>query len=80
MPRTAKGTKTTPRRRKARVPAEKIHAVQIDHYGPPSVLELGEMPQPKVGASDVLIDVHTAGVGSWDPSMRSGAARSARRR
>ena len=69
---TKKKAVNTNGRRKGRILSEKIHAVQLDHFGPPSVLEFGEMPEPRVGANDVLIDVHTAGVGSWDPSLRSG--------
>ena len=49
-----------------------MHAAEIDRTGPPSVLELHEVPTPKVGANDVLIEVDTAGVGSWDPPLRSG--------
>jgi NADPH:quinone reductase len=49
-----------------------MHAAVFDHVGPPSVLELHDVPTPKVGARDVLIAVDTAGVGSWDPALRSG--------
>ena len=50
-----------------------MHAAAIDRVGPASVLQFHEVPTPRVGVNDVLIAVDTAGVGSWDPPMRSGA-------
>jgi len=49
-----------------------MRAVAIDNVGPPSVLKMHDLPMPKVGARDVLIAVDTAGVGSWEPDIRSG--------
>ena len=49
-----------------------MHAAAIDRVGPASVLKMHELPVPKVGPRDVLIEVDTAGVGSWEPSQRAG--------
>jgi len=56
---------------------ETMRAVAIDRHGGPSVLSMHEVPVPRVGASEVLIAVNTAGVGGWDASMRAGPAESA---
>src|SRR4029077_5868174 len=50
-----------------------MRAAAIDRVGPASVLKIHELPLPKMGARDVMIAVHTAGVGSWEPDQRSGA-------
>ncbi|HEY2164266.1 MAG TPA: NADP-dependent oxidoreductase [Gemmatimonadaceae bacterium] len=50
-----------------------MRAAAIDRFGPPSVLKTHELPIPSVGAHDVLIGVHTAGVATWDPDVRTGA-------
>ena len=50
-----------------------MRAAAIDRFGPPSVLKIHDLPVPSIGARDVLIAVHTAGVGTWDPDLRSGA-------
>jgi NADPH:quinone reductase-like Zn-dependent oxidoreductase len=49
-----------------------MRAAAIDRTGPASVLKIHELPLPKVGARDVMIAVDTAGIGSWEPSQRSG--------
>ena len=49
-----------------------MRAVAIDRFGGPGVLVVHELPVPKITAQEVLIRVDTAGVGSWDPSIRSG--------
>jgi len=49
-----------------------MRAAAIDRTGPASVLKMHELPLPKLGARDVMIAVDTAGVGSWEPSQRSG--------
>jgi NADPH:quinone reductase-like Zn-dependent oxidoreductase len=52
-----------------------MKAVAIARFGPPSALTLHELPVPKPGPREVLIAVHTAGVGSWDASIRDGSWR-----
>ncbi len=58
-------------RKPADVPTS-MRAAAIDHFGGPDVLKLQTLPVPSVDRDEVLIAVHTAGVGSWDPDMRSG--------
>ena len=64
---------TTKKRRNARpfLPTT-MRAAAIDRTGPASVLKTHELPLPKIRAQDVMIAVDTAGVGSWEPSQRSG--------
>lgn len=49
-----------------------MHAAAIDRVGPASMLKIHELPLPKVGPDDVLIALDTVGVGTWEPSQRSG--------
>jgi NADPH2:quinone reductase len=51
--------------RRKRVP-EVMQAAAIDRFGGPDALKVRTMPVPKVGAQEVLIAIHTAGVGVWD--------------
>ena len=53
------------------VPAT-MKAAAIDRYGPTRVLKLHELDTPEPEPHQILIEVHTAGVGSWDAEMRSG--------
>jgi NADPH2:quinone reductase len=52
---------------------ERMRAVAADRFGPPSVLTVHELPVPKPGPHEVLIRLETAGVGSWDVSIRDGS-------
>ena len=49
-----------------------MRAAVIDRFGPASVLKMREVPVPPIAANEVLIRVHTAGVGSWDVDIRGG--------
>lgn len=49
-----------------------MRAAALDRFGGPDVLTLHVVPVPALDASEVLIAVHTAGVGSWDADMREG--------
>jgi NADPH:quinone reductase-like Zn-dependent oxidoreductase len=49
-----------------------MRAAALDKFGGPQVLTLHELPVPEIEPSDVLIAMHTAGVGSWDADMRGG--------
>lgn len=44
-----------------------MKAVVQDRYGPPDVLEIGDVPTPTIGTDEVLVRVHAAGVdpGVW---------------
>jgi NADPH:quinone reductase-like Zn-dependent oxidoreductase len=54
----------------AAAPPATMQAAAIDHAGGPEVLTLKTLPVPKPDADEVLIAVHTAGVGSWDIDLR----------
>ena len=47
-----------------------MRAAAIDHGGGPDVLSLHTLPVPALGDNEVLIAVDTAGVASWDASIR----------
>ena len=49
-----------------------MRAAVIDRYGPPRVLNVRDLPVPKIGANEVLIAIDTAGVGIWDAKTRAG--------
>jgi NADPH2:quinone reductase len=49
-----------------------MRAIAVERYGGPDVLTLEELPVPELGPKEVLIAVHTAGVGGWDADIREG--------
>ncbi len=49
-----------------------MRAAAIDRFGGPEGLTLHTLPVPAVEKGEVLIEMHTAGVGSWDAEMRAG--------
>lgn len=49
-----------------------MRAAALDRFGGPEVLTIHHLPVPAVEHNDVLIRLHTAGVGPWDADMRSG--------
>src|SRR5213595_141756 len=49
-----------------------MRAAAIDRPGRPQVLKIHFLPVPAPEEDEVLIAVHTAGVGSWDVDMREG--------
>src|SRR4030095_13144590 len=59
------------KRRTANTPAT-MRAAAIDRFGGPEVLTLRTLPVPSLGPGEVLIALHTAGVGGWDADMRGG--------
>jgi len=60
------------RKERATIPAT-MKAAAIDRFGPPSVLKLHTLPVPAPGPREVLIALHSAGVGVWDASIRDGS-------
>jgi NADPH2:quinone reductase len=52
---------------------ESMRAAAIDRFGPPSVLKLRTLPVPKPGPHEIVIALHSAGVGGWDESVRDGS-------
>lgn len=49
-----------------------MNAVALDRFGGPDRLSLTQVPVPTLDPDEILIRVHTAGVGVWDPSEREG--------
>jgi NADPH:quinone reductase-like Zn-dependent oxidoreductase len=49
-----------------------MRAAAIDRFGGPEVLSLHELPVPVPGPNEILIALHTSGVGEWDAWHRSG--------
>jgi NADPH:quinone reductase len=49
-----------------------MRAAVIEKFGGPNVFKVKEVPVPEIDDDEVLITLHTAGVGAWDPDMRSG--------
>jgi NADPH:quinone reductase-like Zn-dependent oxidoreductase len=49
-----------------------VKAAFFRHYGPPEVLEYGEVPDPIPGPGEVLVDIHAASVNAADWKMRAG--------
>ncbi len=58
--------------RPARTVPETMRAAAIDRFGGPEALSIHTLPVPELDPNEVLIAVHTAGVGSWDADMRAG--------
>src|SRR4029078_5569647 len=51
---------------------ERMKAAVIDRFGGPEVLHTQSVPVPTPRAAEVLIRLDTAGVGVWDPYVRTG--------
>jgi NADPH:quinone reductase-like Zn-dependent oxidoreductase len=52
-----------------------MNAAALDQFGPPQVLSVHTLPVPLPGPGEVLIELHAAGVGVWDASVRDGSWR-----
>jgi NADPH:quinone reductase len=55
----------------APIPAQ-MRAAAFDRYGGPEVLHTETLPVPLPGANQVLVRLDSAGIGVWDPYIRSG--------
>jgi len=51
---------------------ETMKAAAIDRFGGPEVIHTRSLPVPKPGPREVLIRLDTAGIGVWDPYVRTG--------
>jgi NADPH:quinone reductase len=51
---------------------ETMKAAAIDHFGGPEVLRVKSLPVPTPKDDEVLLELDTAGIGVWDPSVREG--------
>ena len=49
-----------------------MKAVALDSFGGPEKLKVQTIPIPELTDNEVLIRVHAAGVGAWDPFEREG--------
>lgn len=52
-----------------------MRAVRYDEFGPADVLRVVEMPVPRPGRGEVLVQVTAAGVGGGEPAIRAGRLR-----
>jgi NADPH:quinone reductase-like Zn-dependent oxidoreductase len=52
-----------------------MKAIFYHRYGPPEVLEYGELPEPKIAERQLLVKVHAASVNPVDWKFRSGKPR-----
>lgn len=50
-----------------------MKAFVIERYGKQEPLQLAEVPEPKLGEQDVLVQIHTASINPLDLKIRSGA-------
>src|SRR5271156_3298828 len=48
-------------------------AVRFDHYGGPEVLQVADVPRPRLGAGQVLVRVKAAGINPGEAKIREGA-------
>jgi NADPH:quinone reductase-like Zn-dependent oxidoreductase len=55
----------------ASIPAQ-MKAAALDRYGGPEVLHAETLPVPRPGPTQVLVRLDSAGIGQWDPYVRSG--------
>jgi NADPH:quinone reductase-like Zn-dependent oxidoreductase len=49
-----------------------MKAAFFQKYGPPEVLQYGDLPDPVPAAGEVLVDIHAASVNAADAKMRAG--------
>jgi NADPH:quinone reductase-like Zn-dependent oxidoreductase len=49
-----------------------MKAYIVDQYKKKAALRFGEMPEPTVGDSDVLVEIHAAGLNLLDSKIRDG--------
>ncbi len=52
-----------------------MRAAYIESWGPPEAIRVGELPEPRPGPTDVLVDVRAVSVDPVDTFVRSGAWR-----
>src|SRR5262245_59073048 len=49
-----------------------MRAAAISRFGPPSVLKIQTVAVPEPDDHEVLVELHSAGIGIWDVKTRSG--------
>ncbi|MGB8957670.1 MAG: NADP-dependent oxidoreductase [Candidatus Aminicenantales bacterium] len=55
-----------------------MKAAVIDKFGGPQALHVASIPVPEPDENEILLRVHAAGIGSWDPWLREGGASAGR--
>lgn len=55
-----------------------MRAMVVTQFGPPEVLKLQDMPQPRPAPNDLLLEVHSAALNPVDYKIRRGAFREGR--
>ncbi len=70
-----KNTNATPSTMQMKEIQGVMKASALEQFGLPRVLTLHTLPVPLPGPGEVLIEVHAAGVGSWDALVRDGSWR-----
>ena len=66
-------TRSTPSALQTKAVPAAMNAVALEQFGSPQVLTLHTLPVPLPGPGEVLIELHAAGVGVWDASVRDGS-------
>ena len=61
-------TADAPQKQKPSIPST-MRAAALDRFGGPEVLTIHDLPVPTLDANEILIAVHTAGVGPWDAAI-----------
>jgi NADPH:quinone reductase len=51
---------------------QQMKAAAIDRFGGPEVLHTETLPVPQLKPAQVLVRLDSAGIGAWDPDVRSG--------
>jgi NADPH:quinone reductase len=59
--------------RRLRAVPRTMRAAAIDRFGGPKQLKIHSLSVPEINEHEVLIAIHTAGVGPWDADMREGS-------
>lgn len=70
---TIKQARHAPSVLQTRIIPATMSTAAMEKFGPPSVLALRKLPVPLPGPGEVLIELHAAGVGSWDDAERDGS-------